>query len=46
MPIKLLRYPEGLYSKQDKDKPRDDPKYLVYYTLLWIAYVDNYCKIY
>ena len=34
MLIELLRYLRGLYSKQDKDKLRDDPKYLVYYILL------------
>ena len=34
MPIKLLKYLRGLYSKQDKDKLKDNPKYLVYYTLL------------
>ena len=32
--MELLRYLRGLYSKQDKNKLRDDPKYLVYYTLL------------
>ena len=34
MPMELLRYPEGLYSKQNKDKLRDNPKYLIYYILL------------
>ena len=46
MPIKLLKYLGGLYSKQNKDKLRDNPKYLIYYILLWIAYIDNYYKIY
>ena len=32
--MELLRYLEGLYSKQNKDKLRDNPKYLIYYTLL------------
>ena len=32
--MELIRYLEGLYSKQDKNKLRDDSKYLVYYTLL------------
>ena len=32
--MELLRYLGGLYSKQDKNKLRDDPKYLIYYTLL------------
>ena len=34
MPIELLRYLRGLYSKQNKDKLRDNPKYLIYYMLL------------
>ena len=34
MPIKLIRYPKGLYSKQNKNKLRDDPKYLIYCILL------------
>ena len=32
--MKSLRYPGGSYSKQDKDKLRDDPKHLAYYILL------------
>ena len=44
--MELLRYLKGLYSKQDKDKLKDDLKYLVYYILLWIAYINNYYKIY
>ena len=44
--MELLRYLKGLYSKQNKNKLRDDPKHLIYYTLLWIIYVDNYYKIY
>ena len=44
--MELLRYLGGLYSKQDKDKLRDNPKYLIYYTLLWIIYIDDYYKIY
>ena len=32
--IKLLRYLKELYSKQNKNKPRDNPKYLIYYILL------------
>ena len=43
--MELLRYLGGLYSKQNKDKLRDDPKYLIYYILLWIIYIDNYYKI-
>ena len=34
MPIELLRYLGGLYNKQNKNKLRDDSKYLVYYMLL------------
>ena len=34
MPIELSRYPGGAYSKWNKDKLRNDPKYLIYYTLL------------
>ena len=32
--MELLRYLKGLYSKQDKNKPKDNPKYLIYYILL------------
>ena len=32
--MELLRYLKGLYSKQNKDKLRDDLKYLIYYILL------------
>ena len=32
--MELSRYLGGLYSKQDKDKPKDDLKYLIYYILL------------
>ena len=39
-------YTKGIYSKQNKDKLQDNFKYLIYYTLLQIAYIDNYCKIY
>ena len=34
MPIELARYLGGLYSKQNKNKLRDNPKYLIYYILL------------
>ena len=44
--IKLLRYLGKLYSKQDKDKLRDNFKYLVYYILLQIVYINDYCRIY
>ena len=42
----LSQYTKKTYSKQDKDKLWDDFKYLVYYMLLWIACVDDYCRIY
>ena len=32
--MELLRYLGELYSKQDKNKPKDDFKYLIYYILL------------
>ena len=32
--MELLRYLRGLYSKQNKNKLRDNPKHLVYYILL------------
>jgi len=31
---------------QEDNELRVDLKYLVYYTLLWIAYIDNYYNIY
>ena len=46
MPMESLRYLRGLYSKQDKNKLRDNLKHLAHYMLLWIAYVDDYCRIY
>ena len=44
--MELLKYLKRLYSKQNKNKLRDNPKYLAYYILLQIIYIDNYCKIY
>ena len=44
--MELLRYLGELYSKQNKDKLRDNSKYLAYYILLQIIYIDNYYKIY
>ena len=41
-----LQYTKETYSKQDEDEPQDNLKHLIYYTLLQIACVDNYCKIY
>jgi len=31
---------------QKNNEPRVNLKYLVYYTLLWIAYIDNYYDMY
>ena len=39
------RYLGGLYSKQDKDKLRDDLKHPTHYMLLWITYIDDYCRM-
>ena len=41
----LLWYTKGTYSKQDEDKLRNDFKYLAYYTLSQIAYIDDYCRM-
>jgi len=30
---------------QEDDELRVNLKHLVYYTLLWIAYIDNYCNM-
>ena len=43
--IGLLWYTKGIYSKQNKDELQDNPKYLIYYTLLQIAYIDNYYRM-
>ena len=43
--MEVLRYPGRLYSKQDKNKLKDDLKYPAYYILSWIAYIDNHYKI-
>ena len=40
-----LWYTKGIYSKQNKDKLKDNPKYLVYYILSWIAYIDDHYKM-
>ena len=44
--MELLKYLGETYNKQDKNKPKNNFKYLVYYILLWIVYIDNYYKIY
>ena len=43
--MELVRYLKELYSKQNKNKLRDNPKYLAYYILLWIIYVNNYYRM-
>ena len=44
-PMESSRYLRGLYSKQNKNKLRDNPKHLAHYILLQIAYIDNYYKM-
>ena len=44
--MELLRYLKGLYNKQNKNKLRDNLKYLIYYILLQIIYIDDYYRIY
>ena len=41
--VKLTRY---RFKLKDKDKLRVNLKYAAYYTLLWIACMDNTCNIY
>ena len=41
-----LWYTKRMYSKQNKNELQDDFKYLIYYILSWIAYIDNYYKMY
>ena len=40
-----LQYFKGIYSKQNKDKLRDNFKYLIYYILSQITYIDNHYKM-
>jgi len=35
----------NIFKKEEDDELRVDLKHLVYYTLLWIVYVDNYYNI-
>jgi len=35
----------NIFKKEEDNKLRVDLKHLVYYTLLWIVYVDNYYNI-
>ena len=36
--VRLTRY---RFKLKEEDKPRVNPKYIAYYTLSWIAYMDN-----
>jgi len=41
--VRLTRY---RFKLKDKDKLRVNLKYTAYYTLLWIAYIDDIYNIY
>jgi len=41
--VRLTRY---RFKLKNKDKLRVNLKYIAYYILLWIAYMDNTCNIY
>jgi len=43
--LKLVIKRNGFKKKED-NKLRVNLKHLVYYTLLWIVYIDNYYNIY
>jgi len=36
---------KDIFKMQENDELRVNLKYLVHYTLLWIAYIDNYCDM-
>jgi len=42
----IFRITRGRFKLKDEDKPRVDLKHLAYYTLAWIAYIDNTYNIY
>ena len=42
----IVRERNYRFKLKDKDKLRVNPKYLAYYILSWIAYIDNYYNIY
>ena len=42
----IVRERNYRFKLKDKDKLRVNLKHLAYYTLLWIAYIDNYYNIY
>jgi len=35
----------NIFQKEEDNELKVDPKHLAYYTLLWIAYIDNYCDM-
>jgi len=37
---------KSIFKIEKDDELRVNLKHLVHYTLLWIAYIDNYCNIY
>jgi len=41
--VRLTRY---RFKLKNKNELRVNLKHIAYYTLLWIAYVDNICNIY
>ena len=41
----LLLKKDHKFKLKLKDKLKINPKYLAYYTLLWIACVDNHCNL-
>ena len=42
----IVRERNYRFKLKDEDEPRVNPKHLVYYTLSWIAYIDNHYNIY
>jgi len=36
---------KSIFKVEEDDKLRVNLKYLAHYTLLWIAYIDDYCDI-
>ena len=44
--ILIVRERNYRFKLKDENELRVNPKYLAYYTLLWITYMDNYYNIY
>ena len=42
----IVREKNYRFKLKDENKLRVNLKYLAYYTLLWIAYIDNYYNMY